>query len=182
MSRSYLNRNGFSLIELLVVVSIIGILAAVTLVTINTSRDRSENVSIIRQVREYATAMELMYVPNGNSYVYNGSSNLNQYGCLVDTTGSAECNYNGISTPVYPDSAGIAILGTFIALQPLEVQVVDSDGHVFDSITYSTDGNSFRLRYPLKGENEDCGFDNATVIGTGGANFGGVTICRFDSE
>lgn len=183
MYRSYLkNKSGFTLIELLVVVAIIAILSAVIFASLPKSREVSENNSIIRQVREYITAIELTYKANGDSYPYNGFSNLSQYGCLVDTNGDPGCEYNNTVPPMYPDSDGLDVLGTMIKLQALDVRVVDSQGHSFDSITYSTDGDRYRLRYPLKGENTDCGIDSAVQINSGGTNFGDVTICLYESR
>ncbi len=177
-------KQGFTLIELLVVVAIIGVLAAIVLVSLNSSRVKSENLSIIRQVREYTTALELTYKANGDSYPFRSSpaTTLTQYGCIVDTIGTGNCVYNNSSVSMYPDPAGLAVLGTMINLAPLDVVIEDNQGHIFDAVTYSTNGTNYRLRYTLRGENADCGLGGAFVIATAGINFPGVTVCVFQSS
>ena len=183
MIKKQLLQFGFTLMELMVVVAIIALLSAVILVSLDKARDRSENAEMIRQVHEYKNALQLTYVPNGNSFPWNGSSALqnNHRGCLADTTGSG-CLYNGAGTPMYPS---LAPLGQMIKIQPINPPVVDSQGHQFTSVLYASDGKNFWLDYPMIGEftsNTECSVDGATIIAVGAPQFPGVTICRYASR
>lgn len=172
---------GFTLTEILVVVAIIGSLSAIVLASLNKSRDKGENATIVKQVREYITALQLTYVPNGNEFPWNGGSNLNQYGCLTDTIGGG-CLYNDAPQPMYPD---LSPLPNYISLAPMKVITVDGQADRFDSVLYSSDGQTFRLRYTLTGElanDIDCGIENTQIVNVGGANFPDVTVCQYESR
>ena len=60
------NDHGFTLLELLVVVSIIGILASIAIPQYAAYRARGFDSIVEAQVRNVATAQEAYYVTNGN--------------------------------------------------------------------------------------------------------------------
>lgn len=60
-------KSGFTLVEVLVVVGIIGLLASVVLVGLGTFRTRSRDARRIADLREVQNALELYYTGN-NSY------------------------------------------------------------------------------------------------------------------
>ncbi len=68
--------RGFTLIEILVVITIIGILSAVVFSALNDARARSRNATYISQVREYQKALALYYSERGS---YPGSG---AWGCV----------------------------------------------------------------------------------------------------
>lgn len=176
-------RRGFTLIELLVVVSIVAILSSVVLVSLNQARNKGENAAIIRQVREYINAIELTYVPNNKEFPWQTGLDLDQYGCLTDTQGGGSgCIYNGTAQPLYPE---LDNLPTMINLNtPINV-VTDNQGQIYDSVAYSSNGQTFRLRYALRGEFSsaaDCKIPNTTIIEGGPPQFPGVTICLYESR
>ncbi len=172
------NKSGFTLIELMVVISIVSILSAVILVSLNKVRDKGENTEMVRQVREYANAIQLSYVPNGNafpgSYGHNGGSQ----GCLVVTVGSGNCNWASGSLKVAYPSADRAKISSYISLKPITPPITSSNGLVYDSVRYSSDGQEFRLYYPMK-NTTDCGLQDAAQFGS---LDGDVTICRYVSR
>src|SRR5215212_1653704 len=66
------NNHGFTLLELLVVVSIIGILASIAIPQYAAYRARGFDSIVESQVRNFATGEEAYYISNG-SYVADAS-------------------------------------------------------------------------------------------------------------
>ena len=66
--------RGFTLIELMVVVAIIGLLSSVVLASLNTARSKGNDAARMQNVKALGTAMELYYSDN-NSYPKNGTVN-----------------------------------------------------------------------------------------------------------
>lgn len=61
--------KGFTLVELLVVVAIIGLLASIVLVSMGAARQKARDSKRQADIRQIGTAMELYYPDNGNKYV-----------------------------------------------------------------------------------------------------------------
>jgi prepilin-type N-terminal cleavage/methylation domain-containing protein len=61
MNLSYFwsKRRGFTLLELLVVISIIGLLSSIVLATLSSARSRARNAQTIQTIRQYILAIEL---------------------------------------------------------------------------------------------------------------------------
>lgn len=62
-----MQRKGFTLVELLVVVGIIGVLASVSIVSLNSVRQKGRDAKRISEVKQMQSAMEA-YFTNGGSY------------------------------------------------------------------------------------------------------------------
>ncbi len=157
-------------------IAIIGFLSAIVLASLDRSRTKGENAAMVRQVREYVTAIQLSYAPNGNQFP--GTYGLNTFGCLAvtDTSSGDRCNFNGLVL-AYP-SAERAMIDTYIKLKPFDTPMTGSAGNVYDSVRYASDGNTFRLRYPIK-NSTDCMLDGASPFGS---TVGGITVCQYESR
>jgi len=64
MLESSLKRQGFTLVELLIVVVIIGILAAIAIPQISSYRIRGHNSSAVTDLRTFKTVLETYFVDN----------------------------------------------------------------------------------------------------------------------
>ena len=60
-----MKKSGFTLVELLVVISIIGVLASVVFASINSARAKARDARRIADLRQIATALEFYYDANG---------------------------------------------------------------------------------------------------------------------
>ena len=58
--------RGFTLVELMVVLAIIGLLSSIVLVSLNAARIKARDATRKSQVSEFKTALELYYSRNGN--------------------------------------------------------------------------------------------------------------------
>lgn len=196
------NKEGFTIIEVLVAVAIVTLLSTIVLVSIGKSRIRSENNAVVRQVREYMTALEITYRAAGNhypayaavpagAYESNGFLKEQYIACLSETNGvgSQTCRWDGADKDVFPDedpidgstnTGMIEFRKTIDANTGLPVEMISTAGVEYDSIMYlpHIDGRHYILRYPLKGDSIDCIFEDATEE----SSSNGITICEYVSR
>lgn len=171
-------KKGFTLIELMVVIAIIGFLSSIVLASLNVARQKGENAAVIDQVEQIEKAIQLSYKPNNNSYP--GTFGLNQFGCLAVTAPGNRCYFsvsNNNPVPAY-QAAARAEIEKYIVLKALEPAIVSDTGRRFDSVRYASDGNTFIIEYALK-NTDDCVFSGATQFG---GLVGDVLICRYTSR
>ena len=57
-------RKGFTLIELMVVVAIMGLLAALAVISLNNARERARDARRISDIKQIQTALEMYYLDN----------------------------------------------------------------------------------------------------------------------
>lgn len=75
-----MKKNGFTLIEILVVVAIIGILATMGIVAFQTSLRRSRDATRIAEIKALQNAAEQFYADNDNEYPVAATSDCTQLG------------------------------------------------------------------------------------------------------
>lgn len=97
------NSKGFTLVELLVVISIIAVLAALAFVSYTSAQRQSRDTRRKADLKQYANAMEVFASKNNSLYVYTGSS----AAPLGGTAGSTWCTTMGLGTdcPTDPRNA-----------------------------------------------------------------------------
>jgi prepilin-type N-terminal cleavage/methylation domain-containing protein len=145
---------GFTIVELLIVIVVIGILAAITIVAYNGIQARAENQKTITAIEHYAKGIQAYASLNG-TYPINGS-----YPCLgaypqtkcaniTDSTGA--CNgAGGASSNSAFDTAMKQVFNGLVP-QP-STQSMNCGGKQYSGAWYqSTDGKSIQIVYYLNG-------------------------------
>lgn len=169
-------RSGFTIVELLVVIVIIGILAAITIVSYTGITQKAENSKTISAVDRYVTALTLYAANNG--FYPSGP----EYPCLNNSNGKC-ARVIGVGTCF---GAGAAVNQAFFDNAMLTVmsqlpqtsnQVMDcGGGNSFEGAFYhSVDGKTAVINYYLSGV-QTCQNMN-TFISTSTSYSNGVTQC-----
>lgn len=70
-------KKGFTLLELLVVVGIIGILATVVLASLNNAKTKGEDKAVASNLHTVVNQAEIFFTSNNNSYLPAGGSTFN---------------------------------------------------------------------------------------------------------
>ena len=110
-------KKGFTLVELLVVVAIIGVLAATVLASLGSARDKSKVARVNIELREIAKASETLFIhtglyPHKSSHVCppqwgaNNEVNLNTTAAGLTATDGTYSNWAGPYMPAILDPWG----------------------------------------------------------------------------
>lgn len=166
--------KGFTLVELLIVIVVIAILAAITLVSYNSIQKRAYNVSTVQAVRSWANVLTASYVSDGTKFVtvtattdticlgndseYPENADLNEFQCWADSYVPVDLSQ---------------VMGD-IAHVSMKTRMVDG----FRGIQYGWDevvGDSVYMWYVLEGADQDCGLSGS--VATSGSDY---TDCVYD--
>lgn len=159
--------SGFTIVELLIVIVVIGILAAITIVAYNGIQTRARNGQVIAGVNAYMKAVESYKALNGTYPTSNGclGANYPSNQCWVGTNG----NY-GVNTTLDAALAEFVPTKPTLATSLLPIYTgVDSRGgllYIYDSTTQS------RIFYYLQGTGQNC-----SIGGIVGYSEGVLTVC-----
>lgn len=110
------NRKGFTLIEMLVVIAIVGLLSSVVVIGLTGSREKSRDARRIADIRAIQNALEINYTsatgypsaipaeapqkdPQGKSYVYERTSNGFSYLLGIGLEGTGNDNFAAGNCP-----------------------------------------------------------------------------------
>ncbi|RYD50379.1 MAG: type II secretion system protein [Sphingobacteriales bacterium] len=158
------NSRGFTIVELLIVIVVIGILAAITIVAFNGIQQRAKNTSTISAAQQSIKLIKAYRAANDDTYPMSGTA------CLTNTC----TDYAGTAAAV--DSGLRTNLGK-IGNPPTSTPVAGSGKYY--GIWYniragaaSYDGDSTRkllLMYWLTGQAQDCGVSDVAIQATGEA-------------
>jgi prepilin-type N-terminal cleavage/methylation domain-containing protein len=155
-------QTGFTIVELLIVIVVIAILAAITIVAFNGVQERARNTKTITAVKEY---MKLYSAYAIDYDTYPGSGNY----CLGTGYPGGLCWDNRTYTENTAANTG---LSNYVSSLPMP-----STTRVYRN---ATDGyragilfvNPYNLRYQLEGVNTQCGISGATRTFTAGESSG----------
>lgn len=141
---------GFTIVELLIVIVVIGILAAITIVSFNGVTAKAYNAKVQSGVNTYAKVL--------SSYNAEKSSWPSQSpACLGSGYASNQC-WNGTNGTVSVNSDLDTALSAYISRKPemdptlMQFTAVDKR----TGIVYWNDSNGVRLEYYLKGRDQKC--------------------------
>lgn len=161
MWASKYNQKGFTIVELLIVIVVIGILAAITIVAYNGIQDRAEASKTTAAVEAYVKALKLYKIDN-DAYPTTGAMCLgDQYGTF--TGGSTPgCRYSTSQINVTAGAAARDLLKPYLGgtlPMPSTQFLHDSTGREFvgahfygSSYNYTLDGNPVvTIEYYIKG-------------------------------
>lgn len=157
-------QTGFTIVELLIVIVVIGILAAITVVAYNGIQQRAQNSQTVAAVKDY----EQMYIAYAVIHgVYPGAFTGNY--CLGEGYTDGFCWDNRTYTT-----------DTGIKAQLMEVASSLPNPSTVRVYRNATDGsragilyvNNYSLRYQLQGQSTECGLPGATRSFTSGESQG----------
>ena len=168
MKNSYAKMPAFTIVELLIVIVVIGILAAISVVVYGGIRTNAENSKTVSGVRQYVTLLQMYKEANGGYPAYSGST----FVCLGSGYIGGVCARNSEGGVVGAENASfntqLAAMGSLPDLSTKELATsVDTivAGASFES-------GSRMIRYHLDGPNRPC------PMGSGPYTYGKVTQCR----
>ena len=156
-------KGGFTIVELLIVIVVIGILAAITIVAFNGVQERSRNTQTIGAVKELVKIYRSYAIKN---YAYPSSTN--NY-CIGSGYEGGLCWDNRVYTESATANTQMKEVAASIP-QPSTARVYRNatDGYRA-GILYV---NTYVFRYQLEGQSTDCGLPGATRTFTAGQSSG----------
>jgi prepilin-type N-terminal cleavage/methylation domain-containing protein len=150
---------GFTIVELLIVIVIIGILAAITIVAYNGIQTRAENTTTVQAVGEYAKGIHAYAALNGSYPIDASFPCLGKLGttCGRVTADASIPNCLGIGGASATTSFDTAMKTVFSGAMPQpSAQSMNCGGTMLSGAFYrSTDGKAAQIFYFLRG-NQPC--------------------------
>lgn len=145
-------QKGFTIVELLIVIVVIGILAAITIVAYSGIQTRSENTKTINSVSAYARAIH-SYATINSAYPINSYPCLGPAGTkcanIIDSTGV--CNSAGGAS--YNAGFDTTIKTVTASLPAPSTQSMNCGGKMYSGAWYnSASGTAASMTYYLKGD------------------------------
>lgn len=161
------SKSGFTIVELLIVIVVIAILAAITIVAYNGIQQRARNTQVISGVNTYVKALQSYKVLNSS---YPATSSCLGAGYPSDTCWSGT---NGTKTV---NTAFDTALATILVSKPTLATALMSIGGGDDKRAGAAyDASATQIIYYLGGAGQNCQLSGATAATEGNV----VTQCRY---
>ncbi len=173
----YMVTRGFTIVELLIVIVIIAILAAITLVSYNGITRRANNTAVISAAQQSYKLIEAYIAANGTYPAAETACITTTSGC-TDESGTAKAASSTFN-------ANIATMGT----KPTSVPTTTGIYYAYAAQTYNGVSQPARLAYYLLGTKQQCGLSgvytdtyptftaSTTGYTSGDAGSKGITKC-----
>lgn len=157
--------HGFTIVELLIVIVVIAILAAITIVAYTGIQTRAQNIRTVANVRGYLDALQTYHTINGSYPPTDGEGTDSiAMNCLGKGYKDGTCGVI-TGTNVYESTsleAALAGLGGpsgFAAVSDLSVEI--DTGETFTGAAYGIDvwqggGHARTVQWVLQGADQDC--------------------------
>jgi prepilin-type N-terminal cleavage/methylation domain-containing protein len=159
--------RGFTIVEIVVVVAVIGILASITVVSYSQTRINAENTKTLHAVEQYIKAVTSYATRNGAYPISATHACLGSTSSCARVLGSTMCFTLGTALL---DSAFAAIIATEITPAPEpSSQTMNCSGNQYKGAYYekndTTSGKTAMITYFLRG-NQVCSVSYGTVTRT----------------
>jgi prepilin-type N-terminal cleavage/methylation domain-containing protein len=173
-------QSGFTIVELLVVIVVIGILAAITIVAYNGIQTRAENTKTVNVVTVYARAFAQYAIdkgeyPSNTTYPCLGYYSDNK--CARIVTGANGCNYSGGTSP---NTAFDTAISEYLPKKPAaSEQRINCSGDQYTGVfvnANSTNTQTLQIVFYLKGNVPCPSIPITTALSRGQTDE--TTVCR----
>lgn len=155
--------RGFTLTELLVVISIIAVLSSIVLVGVNQARNRGKNARAAADISQYITGLALVRERQGE---YPSTGGVNAYMCL-----GTSCQWGGSAV----SNAGSGVVGPdWLGGVMSSIPSSSNLQSGYQGYQYASNGSGYTLRWFLYGQNRDC--DPGEPIS---GSVTGITRCEY---
>lgn len=178
MSKNRKINKGFTLIEILVVIAIIGILASIVFVNVGSVRQKARNVKRLSDIRAYVVAFDVALGENGE---YPDPGDIYNYYCLGDygVKGSTDPGDSCFNSNYFESEDLNGILDDFIALPASEDKITvyggNYNGYIYSCrLRPSGICKQIQVYWLLEGKNQSCGVGRVVM-----SDFDGSTFCAY---
>jgi prepilin-type N-terminal cleavage/methylation domain-containing protein len=186
------NSRGFNLLELMIVVTIIGLLVAVALIAQTEARNKAYNKAVVQQVNEMVSALEIYFTdarmyptgasspgafPSEHAQIYCiGEGKVS--GCIPGAIIISNSHIEQVLMPKYLARIPHTQAGPYSSLA--YQRCTNPNPSDTSALTSSCREDDFSIWYVLKGSNSDCGRGQQAVV-TGMTIEPDYTLCRMQA-
>lgn len=175
------NRNGFTIVELLIVVVVIGIIAAITIVAFGTTQTRASNSQTTSAMKEYIKAFYAYAVDTGSYPNVSGCLGANYPApnnrCLSQN-GAAECFGMGASNSnAVNDVLKVYMGGKLPEMSPQQI-TCGATSYVGGYASYNSSNGTMGAWMTLRGD-QTCPTMSPNVSSVTKVYSGDATLCRY---